>query len=145
MIWLTWKLLTLPIRLAFGTVALTFRTIRFVGVGRMLLFGAGVVTGLALAPTAGAEFRARLARRYGASGAVPPSGLGDAIRDELAHSPRTWHLPQPEVTVTGGRVTLTGEVPHETARADLGRTAGAVVGVAAVDNRITVTGDQSHA
>ncbi len=145
MIWLTWKLLTLPIRLALGTVGFAFKTIRFVGIGRLLFFGAGVIAGMAVAPTTGAEFRARLAQRYGSAPTTPTSGLGDTVRDELAHSPRTWHLPQPEVTVVGNRVTLTGEVPHEAARADLGRTAGAVVGVAAVDNRITVAGDQSHA
>ena len=145
MIWLTWKLLTLPFRLVFGTLGLSVRTVRFVGIGRLLFFGAGVVTGMAVAPTAGAEFRARLAERYGMTPPSPSTGLGDTVREELAHSPRTWHLPQPEVTVVGNRVTLTGEVPHEAARADLARTAGAVVGVGAVDNRITVTTDQPPA
>jgi osmotically-inducible protein OsmY len=36
-------------------------------------------------------------------------------------------------------VTLSGEVPHEEARLDLGRVAGAVAGVGAVDNQVTVT------
>ena len=92
------------------------------------------------------EFRARVAKRYQAVGNPgPTTGLGDAVRYELAHSPRTWHLPQPAVSVEGDRITLTGEVPHETARADLGRTAGAVVGVAAVDNRITISSATSSA
>lgn len=139
MIWLLWKLLTLPFRLVFGTLGLAFKTVRFVGFGRLLSFGAGIGVGLAMAPTSGTELRARLAQRREPAAAVPGADLGDAVRDELAHSPRTWHLPQPTVTVDGNRITLTGEVPHEDARADLGRTAGAVIGVAAVDNRITVT------
>lgn len=89
------------------------------------------------APAAGAAFRQSMARRVNAVAA--PADLAEEVRRELAHSTRTWHLPQPSVIVVGGRVTLTGEVPPETARADLGRTAGAVVGVSAVDNQITVT------
>ncbi len=138
MIWLTWKLLTLPVRLVFGTLGLTFKTVRFVGFGRLLAFGAGVGTGLAVAPTTGVEFRARLAELSGGVTSAPSGDLGEAVRHELAHSPRTWHLPQPTVTVVGNRVTLTGEVPHDTGRVDLGRTAGAVAGVGAVDNRVTV-------
>ena len=139
MIWLAWKLLTLPIRLVFGTIGMTFKTIRFLGIGRLLSFGAGVATGMAMSPTTGEQLRARLAAVRPPTG--PPlsaTDLASLVRDELAHSPRTWHLPQPVVTVAGDRVTLTGEVSHESARADLGRTAGAVLGVAAVDNRITV-------
>lgn len=138
MIWLTWKLLTLPFRVVFGTLGLTYRTVRLVGPSRILAFGAGVGVGLAVAPTDGEQFRARLRQEYG-SAASTGGDLGETVRYELAHSPRTWHLPQPVVTVDGTRITLTGEVPHDTARADLGRTAGAVVGVTAVDNRIAVS------
>lgn len=138
MIWLLWKLLTLPVRLVFGTLSATFKTVRFVGVSRILAFGAGVGVGMAVAPTSGEQFRARLADGR-ASAASAAGDLGETVRYELAHSPRTWHLPQPVVSVEGNRVTLTGSVPHETAKGDLGRTAGAVVGVAAVDNRVTVT------
>lgn len=138
MIWLTWKLLTLPIRIVFGTLRISIRTVRFVGIGRILAFGAGVGVGLAVAPTSGEQFRAKLRQQYG-SAASAAGDLGETVRYELAHSPRTWHLPQPVVTVEGTRITLTGEVPHDTARLDLGRTAGAVVGVTAVDNRVTVS------
>lgn len=138
MIWLLWKLLTLPIRVVFGTISATFKTIRFAGVGRILAFGAGIGVGMSVAPTTGEQFRARLAGAQ-ASARSAAGDLGENVRYELAHSPRTWHLPQPVVTVEANRVTLTGEVPHETARGDLGRTAGAVVGVAAVDNRLTIT------
>ncbi len=139
MIWLLWKLLTLPITVALGTLGAAYRTVRFVGVGRILAFGAGVGVGLAMAPTTVTELRARLAKRHESVRTTPGTPLGDAVREELSHSPRTWHLPQPAVAVEGNRITLTGEVPHEEARADLGRTAGAVVGVVAVDNRITVS------
>lgn len=136
MIWLTWKLLTLPFRL----VGLVFKTIRFVGVGRILAFGAGVGVGMSVAPSTGEQFRARLRKEYGT--AVSAAGdLGETVRYELAHSPRTWHLPQPTVSVEGNRVTLTGSVPHDTARGDLARTAGAVVGVGAVENRLTVSAE----
>lgn len=146
MIWLLWKLLTLPFRLTFGTIGLSFRTVRFVGFGRLLFFGAGVGVGLAVAPTPGTEFRARLTSlRDDVTGASQTAGLGETVRHELAHAPRTWHLPQPVVTAVGNRIILTGEVPHDEARADLGRTAGAVAGVAAVDNRITVSSAASEA
>ena len=138
MIWLLWKLATLPIRIVVGTVGLTLRTIRFVGVSRILAFGAGVGVGMVLEPTHGDQLRARLGRPPAGSPPASPTDLGAAVRDELARSPRTWHLPQPAVSVVGDRVTLTGEVPHDEARVDVGRVAGAVLGVAAVDNRVTV-------
>ena len=137
MIWLTWKLLTLPIRLVFGTVKWNVRIIRFVGVGRILAFGAGVGVGMAVAPASGKELRAAV---LGAQQSVAATGgdLAATVRYELANSPRTWHLPQPTISVLEGRVTLRGEVPHDDARADLVRTAGAVVGVRAVVDELTV-------
>ena len=140
MIWLLWKLLTLPVRAVLGALGLVLRTVRFVGVSRILAFGAGVGAGMLLEPSRGRQLRAKLAVARPGEPPASPTDLGAAVRDELAHSPRTWHLPQPVVAVTGNRVTLTGEVPHDDARLDLGRVAGAVAGVAAVDNRITVSG-----
>jgi osmotically-inducible protein OsmY len=67
-----------------------------------------------------------------------PADVASAVRDELASSPRTWHLPQPAVTAAEGRVTLSGEVPHATAAADLERAARAVRGVHEVDNRLRI-------
>ena len=72
---------------------------------------------------------------------LPAAGSGDVgatVRHELATSPRTWHLPQPGVTVQGDRVVLTGAVPHDEARLALIRTAGAVTGVRAVDDHLTI-------
>jgi len=138
-IWLLWKLLTLPIRLAFGVLKLALGTVRFVGVDRIAAFGAGVGAGLALAPKASAQQQASLAR-HDEQRAARAGDLGATVRHELATSPRTWHLPQPGVTVHGDRVVLTGTVPHEQARLDLVRTAGALAGVRAVDDHLTVEG-----
>lgn len=137
MIWLLWKLLTLPVRLVLGTVKVSFRTLRFVGFDRIAAFGAGVGAGLAIAPSPAAELRAGVAAKQEAR-AARGGDLAATVRHELANSPRTWHLPQPGVTVDGDRVTLTGSVPHEEARHLLLRTAGAITGVRAVDDRLTV-------
>jgi osmotically-inducible protein OsmY len=59
------------------------------------------------------------------------------VRDELSSSPRTWHLPQPNVAADGdGRVTLTGTVPDAAAATDLERVARTVRGVNGVENRM---------
>lgn len=138
MIWLTWKLVTLPVRVVFRVLGLSVRTIRFLGIGRILAFAAGVGTGLAVAPTSGRELRAVLRERQ-QSLAATGGDLAAVVRHELANSPRTWHLPQPTVNVDEGRrVVLTGVVPHEDARHDLLRTAGAVAGVRAVDDHLSV-------
>lgn len=136
MIWLSWKLVTLPFRVLFAAFGLTYKAVRLVGVSRIAAFGAGVGVGMAVGPETTATVRDGIARRLGSVDS--PVDLADMVRSELAHSPRTWHLPQPVVAVDGDRVTLTGDVPHATARADLARTAGAVIGVAAVENRIVV-------
>ncbi len=140
MIWLTWKLLTLPFRIVFGTLGLTVRTIRFVGVSRIVAFGAGVATGMAVAPVPGRELRAQVLPAAGAGGTAAPGDLAAVVAAELASGPRTWHLPQPAVTVADGRVTLTGPVPHDEARLALVRAAGAIAGVRAVEDHLSVEG-----
>ena len=70
--------------------------------------------------------------------------LAERVRYELSHSPRTWHLPQPEVEVIGGTAILRGEVPHEVGRADLERTAAAVAGIVHVENQVDVAGTNGH-
>jgi hypothetical protein len=137
MIWLLWKLLTLPIRVALLGLKLTFGTLRFVGVTRIAAFGAGVAAGRALASNAGVAGPVGAAD---AAGQRAGGDLGAAVRHELATSPRTWHLPQPTVTVRGDRVVLAGIVSHEQARLDLVRTAGALAGVRAVDDQLVVDG-----
>ncbi|MEY2454175.1 MAG: hypothetical protein QOD92_3749 [Acidimicrobiaceae bacterium] len=121
-----------------------YRTGRLFGYRRLFVFGLGIAVGLLIAPGPGRELRAKLQAVL--KGVVPPSDpeLGELVRFELSHSPRTWHLPQPEIAVEGGRVVLSGAVPHATARADLERTVNSVPGVMAVENLLTVTGTNGH-
>ena len=121
-----------------------YRTGRLLGYRRLFLVAVGVFIGLMIAPGPGRELRAKLQALL--SGSTPPSDpeLSDLVRFELSHSPRTWHLPQPEIVVQGGRVVLSGAVPHATARADLERTVTGVPGVMAVENLLTVTGTNGH-
>lgn len=138
-------LLTLPFRLlgvatkvGATSAVLTGRTLRFVGLRRVALLGVGLAAGLLLAPVPGAELRRRLNERLRSVGGGPPVDLADRVRDELASSPRTWHLPQPAVAIESGRVVLTGDVPHATAAADLERTVAAIKGVVDVENRLSI-------
>jgi hypothetical protein len=142
------RVVFLPFRVGFKTTRIAtkvgYRAGRLVGYRRLAVFGTGVVIGMLIAPMAGAVLREKL--RELAAGARLPSDpeLGDQVRFELSHSPRTWHLPQPDVDVQDGRVVLTGSVPHATARADLERTATGVPGVTAVENLLTVTGSNGQ-
>ncbi|HEY2813427.1 MAG TPA: BON domain-containing protein [Acidimicrobiales bacterium] len=138
----------LPVRLAYKTTGLAtkvgYRTGRLFGYRRLFVFGLGVAVGLLVAPMAGPQLRAKLKELL--SGARLPSDpeLGDQVRFELSHAPRTWHLPQPEIDVQDGRVVMSGSVPHATASADLERTATGVPGVTAVDNLLTISGTNGH-
>ena len=70
---------------------------------------------------------------------VPDADLAARVRHELSHSPRTWHLPQPSISVLQGRVVLAGQAPHATARADLERASSPQCPASvAVDNEIIV-------
>jgi hypothetical protein len=137
------RLIFLPAKVGVGTTKLGvkagYRAGRLVGYRRLFVFGAGVAVGLLVAPMAGRELRARIQKLI----EEQRGGVGDLaerVRYELSHSPRTWHLPQPDVEVVGGRAILRGEVPHEVGRTDLERTAAAVAGVIEVDNQVGVSG-----
>jgi hypothetical protein len=136
-IFILWSLLTLPIRLALGLVKLVLRIIGAIGISRIAAFGAGVGVGVAMAPKPASQLRGGVAAEQEAK-AARGGDIGAAVRHELATSPRTWHLPQPGVTVHGDRVALTGAVPHDEARLALLRTAGAVTGVRAVDDHLSI-------
>jgi hypothetical protein len=133
----------LPARLSYRVGKLGIRTGwvlgRTAGPSRVLALGAGVGIGLLVAPTSGRELRDRL-RRELASRRAPASddAVAERVRYELSHSPRTWHLPQPEVEVVGGTAILTGGAPHETGKADIERAAASVPGVAAVDSHLVI-------
>ena len=137
------RLLFLPAKVGVGSTKLGvkagYRTGRLLGYRRLFVFGAGVVVGLLVAPMAGRELRAKLQqladeRRTGGG------DLAAKVRYELSHSPRTWHLPQPDVEVVGGTAILRGEVPHEVGKVDLERTAAAVAGVVQVENQVGISG-----
>lgn len=139
MIWLLWKLISLPVRIVFGTASLSLRvgfvTGRLLGYRRLFVLAVGVAVGLLLAPVPGATLRAKLRERLGMEGTAD---VATRVRRELSQSPRTWHLPQPDIEVIGGRVVLRGEVPHEAGRDDLEAAVRAVHGVTHVDNRLEV-------
>ncbi|MEY2403506.1 MAG: hypothetical protein QOD38_1057 [Acidimicrobiaceae bacterium] len=121
-----------------------YRTGRLLGYRRLFVFGVGIAVGVLIAPGPGRELRAKLQALLAGTPAPSDPELSDLVRFELSHSPRTWHLPQPEIAVDGGRVVISGAVPHATARADLERTVTGVPGVMAVENLLTVTGTNGH-
>jgi hypothetical protein len=138
------RLIFLPARVGVGTTKLGvkagYRAGRAVGVRRLFFFGAGVAVGLLVAPMTGPEARAKLRELLDERRGGGDQDLAERVRFELSHSPRTWHLPQPLVEVVGQVAVLRGQVPHDAGRADLGRTAASVSGVAEVDNQIVVAG-----
>ena len=140
------RLLFLPARVGIGTTRLGmkagYRTGRLLGYRRVLLFGIGVAVGLLIAPTPGRELRARLQMLIDER--TGRGDLAERVRYELSHSPRTWHLPQPEVEVIGGTAILRGEVPHEVGRTDLERTAAAVAGIVHFEKQVDVLGGNGH-
>ena len=111
---------------------------RLLGLRAVLTLVAGVALGLLFAPGPGRELRSRLRALSAARHLSSDAELTERVTFELEHAPRTWHLPQPEVTVVGGRVVLRGSVALDSAREELGRVAGAVPGVSAVENLVVV-------
>jgi osmotically-inducible protein OsmY len=123
-------------KVVFFPVKVTTRSLRWVGLRRLVLIGLGATLALMITPVTGSELRRRLSRLVARR--VPDADLAARVRHELSHSPRTWHLPQPSISVLQGRVVLAGQAPHATGRADLERVVAAVPGVVAVDNEIIV-------
>ena len=123
-------------KIVFFPIRVTTRSLRWVGLRRLLLIGIGASVALLLTPVPGSEMRRRLSRLVARR--VPDADLAARVRHELSHSPRTWHLPQPSISVLQGRVVLAGEAPHATGRADLERVVSSVPGVVSVDNEIVV-------
>ncbi len=123
-------------KVVFFPVKVTTRSLRWVGLRRLVLIGLGATLALMITPVTGSELRRRLSRLVARR--VPDADLAARVRHELSHSPRTWHLPQPSISVLQGRVVLAGQAPHATGRADLERVVAAVPGVVSVDNEIIV-------
>jgi osmotically-inducible protein OsmY len=135
----------LPIKLTLGSLKLTakttFVTTRAAMRSSLISFAAGVGLGWFLSSTpTGRQLvdQVRDLVNGTPSGPVDDDQLAAQVRTELASSTRTWHLPQPEVSVSGGVVTLTGSVPHEVGRGDLAAAAGSVRGVVSVLNHVEV-------
>jgi hypothetical protein len=133
-------------QLAFGAgravgrapVVVSRRAVKVAGVKGTIAFVVGLVVGLVVAPVPGRQLRAKLRSLVAGSAAPTDADLADAVTYELAHAPRTWHLTQPDVAVSVGRVTLSGEVAHQTARDELVTVAQGIPGVIDVDDRLTV-------
>ena len=121
------------------------RTSHLLGIRGTAALVIGVVVGLALAPMRGREFRGRVRAMVQRRTVMNDVDIADRVTFELEHAPRTWHLPQPGVSVNQARVTLSGEAPQETSRDELARVAAAVPGVVAVDNLMTVTDETANA
>lgn len=149
------RLVLLPFKLALAAVGFAFDTGVRVGslpakasaaalkaakVRGVVFFGLGIALGLLFAPGPGRDLRCRLIAAVRRWRGVSDTELAARVVFELGHAPRTWHLPQPTVTVSGGRVTLAGDVPHETAHDELVRVTEAIPGVAGVDDRLAVAG-----
>jgi hypothetical protein len=150
------RTLTVPLRLTVGvgkisartgfaagrlTARTGYRTGRRLGFGRLLFFAAGAGVALLFAPTSGAELRERI--RKAIEERQAGDGLTDAavavrVREVLSQSPRTWHLPQPDVDVVAGTVILTGDAPHATGKADIEEAVASVPGVMIVESRLVV-------
>lgn len=141
------RLVLLPVRVLLAVVGVTFRGGYLVGrapvkagatVARLpgwrgwFFLVVGVGLGLLLAPVPGRDLRARVRRML--AGETDDGELRDKVAFELAHAPRTWHLPQPDVRAEGGRIILTGAVANATDGEELARVAGSIPGVRGVDN-----------
>lgn len=149
------KLALLPFKLVLATLGVTFKTgyrvgtapvrvgwkaTRAAGVSGVLCFVLGLAIGLLFAPERGRYLREKLMRAIRGGGATSDDELAEKVTFELGHAPKTWHLPQPEVSVVGGNVQLRGTVPHDTARDELVRVATSVAGVTSVDDLLQVDG-----
>lgn len=130
-------------------VAVPLQAARIIGYRRVALLATGAAIGALVTPVAGAELRAKIIAEYKRRRAGTEPSVEQRVRDHLAKSPRTWHLPQPEVVAVaigdtaGWEIILAGEVPEETARVDLEQATRSVAGVQSVDNRLRVAANKS--
>ena len=108
----------------------TYRVGRFIGLRRVLSSGSASASGCWSRPRPGRSCApGSVASGSGRRAPATDDAVAERVRYELSHSPRTWHLPQPEVEVVAGTAILTGGARHATGKADLERAAAAVPGV----------------
>jgi hypothetical protein len=76
MMWLLTRPIVWPLRASAYSAQAGYRTGKLVGYRRLLYLAIGVVIGLLLAPTTGAELREKVRARMsrGPMGALPPAG-----------------------------------------------------------------------
>jgi hypothetical protein len=127
-------------RVVRGSVVTTVRTMRFAARSSVMSFVLGLGLGWFLTTPTGRYLLATLRDAILPDPVAPPDdeGLSSAVRSALAATATTWHLPQPEVVVVDGHVTLRGEAPHDQGREALLVAAAGVPGVAAVVDALRV-------
>ncbi len=128
-------------RLVRGSIRTWWRSMRFAARSSILSFVAGLGVGWFLTTPTGRYLLASV-RDALLSPPVAPlddEALAAAVRSALAADSSTWHLPQPEVVVAAGHVTLRGAVPHAEGRESLLLVAAGVPGVASVVDVLDLT------
>ena len=131
------KMVTTPIKAS-------FRVAKFIGYRRVALLGIGGAIGALVTPVSGSELRSRVRAEITRRRAGTEPSVEDRVRQHLAQSPRTWHLPQPEVVAVRipesaeWKIILAGEVTDDVSRRDLELASLSVSGVETVDNRLRV-------
>lgn len=127
-----------------ASVVTSARTMRFAARSSVVSFALGLGLGWFLTTPTGRYLLALLRDAILPAPVAPPDdeSLASAVRSELAAAAATWHLPQPEVAVVDGHVTLRGEVPHDEGREALLVAAAGVIGVEAVVDVLDLDGDR---
>jgi hypothetical protein len=139
------RIVTVPTRVSArvvrGSVVTTYRSMRFAVRSSLISFVLGAGLGWFLTTPTGRYLLASLRESVLPPAVAPPDdeSLAAAVRTEIAAAPTTWHLPQPEVAVAEGHVTLRGDVPHAEGREALLLVAAGVPGVASVVDVLDLT------
>ena len=88
------------------------RAVRLVGYRRVGLLMVGAAAGAVLSPVSGSELRRRIAEEIHRRRAGTEPTVEERVRQHLAQSPRTWHLPQPEVVAVTRRIRFPAMMSH---------------------------------
>lgn len=134
------------LRVVVAPIKVANRIVGFIGYRRVGLLVVGAAAGAVLSPASGPELRRRIAEEIKRRRVGTEPTVEERVRQHLAQSPRTWHLPQPEVVAvavgdgSGWQIILAGEISDSSARSDLEQASLSVTGVASVDNRLRVVG-----
>ncbi|QGG94847.1 BON domain-containing protein [Actinomarinicola tropica] len=136
----------LSARLLRFSVVTAARTTRLAVRSSLISFAVGVGLGWFLStPTGRYATGVALDAVRGRRAPVDDAALAGRVRAALEGGPATSHLPQPQVAVAGGVVTLSGGVPDETTRTELLAAAATTEGVVSVVDRLVVGADPQGA